>query len=218
MNRKAIKLILGLNWKKLTTFQELTELMYLSWIAATEFAQSLRLALEVYKDDKMLQKLAKEELHTNNLRFKGYKDRADHSDFLFYFLSTIKMFDTNACVEPGMLRPEVIKVGREYMRRVEMIKKSTRVMSIPSREKELSGFFAQILKNPLFKAKNLPLHLQAYKYFLERHIRIDSKPGGHRDLSKHITVTDKVEVFYNIRLAMYVDAFSQLRTKEVSRY
>jgi hypothetical protein len=63
----------------------------------------------------------------------------------------------------------------------------------------LPDIFAEILKAPDWSADGLA----AYKYYLKRHILLDSQPGGHAELLDGFTVDDSVAPFYEARLNLY---------------
>ena len=85
MYRDVVQQIRKLHWGRLSP-PELQSLMVLSWYAATEFAESLRIAVNRYRRSEGLRKMARGELKTRNLVFDGYGRKGDHSDFLGFFI------------------------------------------------------------------------------------------------------------------------------------
>ena len=72
-------------------------------------------------------------------------------------------------------------------------------MSIFSREEELSGIFKKVLQAKDWSAPGL----SAFKFFLERHIALDSEEGGHHDLTKKFPINNQASRFYQYRLKLY---------------
>ncbi len=181
----------GLHWEKLGP-NELRMLMVLSYYAAIEFAASLRIALDEHPNNLAFKTMAAGELGTDNLRFADYSKRGDHCDFLSHFLQAHQVMQR---------APEdVRRAGRDYTNTVGQMTARERVMSVISRERELSHIFKRILTAKGWKT--CP-ELQAFEYYLRRHIELDSGDGGHADLLAKFTVNDKVEEFYRVRLGMY---------------
>src|SRR5690349_6892959 len=65
---------------------ELQQVWYLSWVAAVEFAEALRLAGRMYPDHPGLLTMTLGELETPNLALEEFQEPADHHEFLGYFL------------------------------------------------------------------------------------------------------------------------------------
>lgn len=188
--KSVIESILNLKWDSLTA-SDLRVLMVLSAYAAREFGESLRIAIALNPDNHGLQEMAKGELKTDNLRFDGYDEVGDHADFLWYFINKHELVKE--------LPAEVFKVGEQYFQAVRGMCPCKRAMSIVSREQELPGIFARILQA---KDWNLP-ELQAFRYYLERHIALDSGEGGHAEMLSSLPVDDRVAQFYKARLEIY---------------
>ncbi|MSR71625.1 MAG: DUF3050 domain-containing protein [Candidatus Taylorbacteria bacterium] len=178
-----------LAWEKLSG-QELQTVMILSAYAAREFAESLRIALGLYPTSHVLREMASEELQTSNLRFEDYAREGDHGDLLWYFIGKYKLTEGNR---------EAVAVGEKYFETIRQLSPEIRAMSIFSRERELPGIFTRILE-----AKDWSqVGLSAFQYYIEEHIRLDSKDGGHADMLADFTVTDEVTPFYRARLDLY---------------
>ena len=188
--------IKDLKWKSLTQ-TDLESLMFLSLETAKEFAESLQIALSVFPDDALLKSMAEGELKTNNLKFGGWNQKGDHWEFLQYFLS--------GKTQP----PKVATACAAYRKAVALLPNHVRAMSIFSREKELPEIFSQILKSPAWK-NALPSHLQAFRFYLLKHIALDSEEGGHGNLVEHHTVTNDVDIFYKARLKLYINSIPRL--------
>lgn len=187
-HKALVEQIKALPWESLDP-QELQQLMYLAWIAAQEFAEALRIARRLYPKDENLKRMAAGELKTKNLDFDGYNKRGDHSEFLKNFLDKI-----------GFQPDENLRRhGEEYLEACRALNDKTRAMSVFSREEELSGIFARILQAQDWSAPGL----EAFRYFMEKHIQLDSEEGGHHDLTKGFPVDYHVQPFYRARLKMY---------------
>ncbi len=187
--KEIVKEILDLNWDSLDE-EDLQKVMILSGYSALEFADSLRLTLKLYPKNESLKEMASEELKVSNLSFGDYNKRGDHSEFLWHFIN--KYILTKKF-------PNLKIAGENYMARVEELSPEVRVMSIVSREKELPGIFTRVLTAEKWAIEGLP----EFKYYLERHIFLDSHEGGHADMLNNFKVDNKVSDFYKIRLEMY---------------
>lgn len=188
--RASIEAIKSLRWADLGP-AELQQVMILSGFAAREFAESLRLALKRYPDSTNLRSVGMGELQTKNLQFGDYERSGDHADFLWHFIGQNGLIYT--CPR------EVVKAGVHYENAVHALPAHLRVMSIFSRERELPGIFSEILRAKNWEAPGL----SAYRYYLERHIVLDSQRGGHGELLSGFTVDESVTTFYEIRLELY---------------
>ncbi|MEX0649804.1 MAG: hypothetical protein WD200_02300 [Candidatus Andersenbacteria bacterium] len=186
--KEVIAEIRNLHWENLGR-SELQQLMCLSYVAALEFAEALRIAERLYTTSRNVQELVAGELQTSNLVFDDYTGPGDHAAFLKHFL------------EKGNIQPRegVRKAGAGYLEVCHSLSDEVRAMSVFSREEELAGIFARILE----AAEWFGADLAAYRYFLESHIRLDSQEGGHHDLTKEFPIDSRVGDFYRARLDMY---------------
>lgn len=177
--------------ESLRSRSERHSLMILSWGAAEEFAESLKIARRLYPHDELLEAMAEEELNATNLSFSDYSGPGDHSEFLHHFIR-----------KHGLLAnapQEVLDAKTRYLAQIRGLSDEVRIMSVVSREQELPGIFTEILKAPDWSGEPL----EAFRYFLLVHIELDSKAGGHADKLKHFTVDDRVLPFYEARLELY---------------
>ncbi len=186
--KEVVAEIRGLNWKSLQEPQ-LERLMQISHGAAEEFAEALRIGLQVYKSDDNLQQMARGELKANNLKHGDYDKRGDHSEFLAHFLER----------EGSQLSPEVQDAIQKYRVICSNLTPEVRAKTVFSREEELSGIFAAILCNEHWSTETL----QAFRYYLQKHIELDSEDGGHADLVSAYEIDDVVLPFYEARLDLY---------------
>ena len=189
--KQLVAQISNLRWD-LATPPDLLGIMILSAYAAKEFAESLRIALAAHAGNHAFQEMAAGELEANNLRFDDYVRPGDHANFLWHFIGKHGVFPK--C-------PSVLRIaGHAYTKKVRALDQRTRIMSIVSREQELPGIFTSILKA---KGWDEYPELQAFRYYLEQHIALDSGEGGHADLLSGFEVDDTVADFYEARLDMY---------------
>jgi hypothetical protein len=186
--KNIVSKIKNLHWENLSV-DDLHNLMILSSYTAIEFAESLRIALEIYPESENLRTMSEGELKTGNLKFSDYTTVGDHAEFLLHFIGDIPPSQHQAAQDAGEM----------YLKRVRELPRKIRAMSIFSREKELPGIFVKVLR-----AKSWPEpKLNAYAYYLQEHIRLDSGRGGHAELLSDFKVTDAVCAYYATRLNMY---------------
>lgn len=186
--KEIVKQIKELNWESLNG-KELQQLMYLSYVAAQEFAEALRIALKLYPNNANLTDMAHGELGADNLEFDDYSQRGDHADFLRHFLKKYRLEGNE----------NLKQYGEAYRKACAGLDDRVRAMTIFSREEELSGIFREVLNAKDWSGDGL----SAFQYYLETHIELDSEEGGHADLTKEFPVDDSVKPFYESRLEMY---------------
>jgi hypothetical protein len=177
-------------WDKAEPFK----IILLSLATAQEFGVSLRMALEVHPDDENLRTMAAGELDTDNLTYRSYHQRGDHFQFLEYFILQFPTWRTSA-------RTENLKNAiRGYGVIMHNMSPEHRAQTIFSRERELPGIFEKILGAHDWDA----LGFGFYRYYLERHIMLDSASGGHADLTREHELNEDVLLkFYGARYMLY---------------
>jgi hypothetical protein len=168
-------------------------IVYLSWVTAVEFAESLRCALRAYSQNKSLNEMAIGELKTGNLSYGDYNKIGDHYEFLAHF--------TEKILPIKKISPRIFSAREKYWDEVRNLgDDTTRAMTIFSREQELPDIFQSILKAHDWEKERLGF----FKYYLERHIELDGEDGGHADLTKGFELDESVlKKFYQSRLNMY---------------
>lgn len=186
--KQKVEEIRSLQWEVLSS-QELQTLMILSAYAAREFAESLRIAIKLHPRSKKLGEMAKGELETSNLQFGGYTSTGDHADFLWHSIRTHQL----------EIPLQVYQAGETYLERVRALPPHVRASSIFSREIELPKIFERVLSAKDWNAKGL----DSFRYYLEKHIELDSEKGGHADLVHHLKIDERVIDFYSARLELY---------------
>lgn len=193
-----IEQILAIKWDQLD-LNQLTGLMYLSFVSAMEFAESLRMARTLYPSSQSLDCMILGEIDTNNLSFHPYHQYGDHSDFLIHFLCRADVWT--------QISEKCMAAGQIYLKSIQRMSPETRAASVFHREQTLPNIFGLILENKVFYYPNLPVHLQAYRHYLERHIQLDTEENGHGDLTRPLLTTyDGLEEFWIQRLTMYWSA------------
>lgn len=170
------------------------KIIFISHGTAVEFAGSLRAALKVYPNNENLLAMAAGELNTDNLSFEDYQKRGDHWEFLYHFCGKNK-------IHGDVVGEKISTAVETYHHSISILgDDSVRAMTIFSREQELPKIFKQILKAHDWEK----LELGFFKYYLERHIELDSVDGGHGDLTKDFFLGQgELFSFYQIRLRLY---------------
>ncbi|MEZ4211146.1 MAG: DUF3050 domain-containing protein [Candidatus Paceibacterota bacterium] len=187
--QEKVRQILELPWGDYSPYS----IVMISLATAREFAESLRLALEVFPDDKNLKLMAAGVLGTTNLTYGNYKQLGDHWQFLSHF--TVRFPH-----EASEFIRRSSHVTEEYLDAVRSMTDKERAMTIFSREQELPGIFKKILDSQNWEG----YHLGFYRYYLEEHIRLDSEEGGHAELTQaHELNSEVLDRFYAARLDLY---------------
>jgi hypothetical protein len=157
--KNTVASLKSLDWKLLTTPYEITQLMWISYVCAKEFSESLRIALRLYGDNPDLIRMAQGELDTDNLYFRSYTKKGDHYEFLKHFLERggvlrgIQTFFPESIPEEGRvilptgLPGEGIYAAQKYLITVSALSDEVRAMSVFSREEELAGIFSNLQYN-----------------------------------------------------------------------
>ena len=171
-------------------------IVYLSWITAKEFADSLRLALQAFPNHRGMKIMAQGELQTDNLMYQEYSGPGDHWEFLEYFLKQNRTLYDHRYTKT-LQTPSI-----EYTQKIQNIQTGReRAMTIVSREQELPGIFQSILEAHDWRKHGLGF----YEYYLKRHIQLDSEEEvGHAALTKDIPLSESVlQKFYRYRIGLY---------------
>jgi hypothetical protein len=185
-HKSVVRQIRGLNWENLDS-DDLQVVMYLSYVAAVEFAEALRIALDLYPTHEGLLEMAHGELKTKNLLLDDFQDAGDHHEFLAHFLN-----------KHDLIRPMRERFGAQadaYLAECRALDENVRAMTVFSREEELSGIFARMLDAKDWSAPGV----YAFRHYLSRHITFDTGEGGHHDLVSTFPIDDRVYPFYAAR-------------------
>lgn len=199
-NLNLVEKIKKLPWENLEA-RHLLLLMYISQASAIEFAGALRLVLEHYPGNPGLLEMAAGELNTHNLVFGDYNHRGDHNQFLSFFL------------RGTTVDSEVNILTSSYQHDCNQLSNEIRIASILSREEDLPAIFARILlaegwKNLDQLTEVEQLALRAFRYYLQRHIELDTQEGvGHAALLQSIEAPADATPFWELRLQLYESFF-----------
>jgi len=143
--KHTVDRILDLPWEDLER-GHLFQLMILTAYTSSEFAESLRLALAIHPGHRGLIAMAQSKLMTNNICFKSYTQTNDHAAYLCHFLQRENLLER--------CDPRITEACDEYHRHVRMLSPHIRVMSIISREQEITEIFRRVLSSPLAEWKD----------------------------------------------------------------
>jgi hypothetical protein len=163
------------------------ELFYVSqsyYYFSIQFRENLEIALALYPQDEKLRFLHTEECNTDNLspwpRIAMVNEKLNHDEFM-----------KRALLLQGKARSTRLDaVGSCYLHNVRSIDLLSRAKSIASYEDNgLSRVFSSMLRATDWRGPAL----QAFKFFLERHIEFDSdSDSGHGALSRHLLADDSI--------------------------
>ncbi|MDH6576654.1 hypothetical protein [Kitasatospora sp. MAP5-34] len=184
--------ILALPFENLTS-HELQQVWYLSWVAAVEFGEALRLSQKMYPDHAGLQEMILGELDTTNLALEDFQEPKDHHEFLSHFL-----------IKHGVMEKMEAELGEHaatYLAACRALDPHTRAMTVFSREEELAGIFARFLDSAEENWEAPGLY--AFKHYLTTHIVLDSSEGGHHELTNDFPIDDAVSPFYEARFESF---------------
>ena len=185
--KTTVSTIRDLNWSQLNG-DELSLVMYLSWVAAVEFAEALRISLRLYPNHAGLREMAHGELKTKNLLLEDFVEAGDHHEFLGHFLRKHGLMEK--------MESSFGALAQDYLAACRRLPEDIRAMTVFSREDELSGIFIKILTAPDWSGTGL----YAFQHYLSRHITFDTGDGGHHDLTKDFPIDERVAPFYEARL------------------
>jgi hypothetical protein len=195
--------ICDLDWVSLTQ-EDLINVAWVYYYFSTQFRESLEIARNLYPDDDRLRQLDHGERDTDNLSpwpgvaAKG--ERMHHDEFMR------RTLELTAISESSRHRLETI--GQSYLTKVRAMDGKIRALALASYEDGgLEKVFRAILQAQDW---NGPL-LQAFKHFLDEHIRFDSDPEqGHGALCRHLRPDDRVRTLWIEFWQMLVEAAPRL--------
>lgn len=167
-----------------------------------QFRENLEIACGLRPRDANLQSLRQGECDTDNLSpYPGVAapgERLDHDEFMKRLL-TMQPLDADSFID---------NLGRAYLGRMRDMAPMARATSIASYEDGgLSRVFAAMLRAPDWQGPGQ----QAFRFFLEQHIRFDTDDdGGHGSLSRHLPLSDSILPLWTAFAELLVGAVPRL--------
>ena len=180
---RVIDQICQMPWEKISN-HEVLKVAKVYYYFSVQFRENLSIACKLLPYDDKLTKLYREECETDNLSpFPGITvsgEKINHDEFMRRLLQ-ISPIEQNSTLEHA---------GAAYLRRVRQIDDATRAKSIASYEDGgLQSVFSAILRAPEWQGTAQ----QAFRFFLEEHIKFDSSVDeGHGALSRHLGRDDDI--------------------------
>jgi hypothetical protein len=199
----AVRLICTLNWRALDC-SELVDVAWAYYYFSVQFRENVELARDLYPDDELLGELDRGERDTDNLSpwpgVAAAGERMNHDEFMRRAL-LLTPIESNR-------KRRLESIGTNYLARVKATDTTSRVHSLASYENGgLMSVFLAILTAPTWDE---PV-LRAFKYFLERHIHLDSDPNaGHGALCRHLVPNHQVVAPWLEFHRLLVDAVPKL--------
>jgi hypothetical protein len=200
---RVIDEICNLDWASLTQ-EDLINVAWVYYYFSIQFRESLEIARDLHPDDERLLQLDHGERDTDNLspwpRVAATGERMNHDEFMRRTLELAEISES--------ARHHLEDIGQSYLTKVCATDGKIRALALASYEDGgLERVFGSILKAQNW---NDPL-LQAFKHFLEEHIRFDSDPDqGHGALCRHLTPDDRVLPLWAEFRQMLVEAAPRL--------
>jgi hypothetical protein len=172
-----------LSWEKISN-DDLLKIAKVYYYFSIQFRENLTLACQLFPRDENLKKLYREECNTDNLSpFPGItevNERINHDEFMKRLL-LLQPIQQESCLD---------QAGMAYLRQVHQMDASIRARSIASYEDGgLYNVFSAMLRAPRWQGAGQ----QAFRFFLEEHIKFDTGvDGGHGALSRHLGRDDDI--------------------------
>ncbi len=182
---KTVDDIVGLNWEGLTT-NELQMVSEAYYYFSVQFCETVDIAVARYPTDEQLAELRKGECDTDNLSpYPGVAnpgEQMNHDEFM-------RRTNNLSILDRGS-RERAAKLGAAYLEAARAVDPEIRISSLPSYE---DGGLEKVFRAVL-RAKDWDgTSLQAFKHFLEGHVRLDSDPAhGHGSLCRHLVADERI--------------------------
>ena len=179
----VINQISRMPWEKVSN-HEVLKIAKVYYYFSIQFRENLAIACRLRPQDECLKKLYREECDTDNLSpFPGVTavgEKVNHDEFMRRLLA----------FQPIQQEDMLDRAGAAYLQRTRQIDDSIRARSLASYEDGgLSTVFSAMLRAPRWQGAGQ----QAFRFFLEEHIRFDTDAdGGHGALSRHLTLDDDI--------------------------
>lgn len=200
---EVIREICDLDWINLTQ-EDLIKIAWVYYYFSVQFRESLASARGLYPEDAQLLELDHGERDTDNLSpWPGVAvagERMDHDEFMRRTLDLSPIPETQ--------QRALVSIGQSYLTKVLAVDEQTRALALASYEDGgLENVFRAILKAPHW---NDPL-LQAFKHFLDEHIRFDNDPEhGHGALCRHLIPDERILPLWAEFKQMLLEAVPEL--------
>jgi hypothetical protein len=184
-HERVVAEICALDWPNCSE-DDMVTVAWAYYYFSNQVRENLEVACELYPHEGDLQRLKQEECDTSNLSpFPGVAasgERMDHDEFMRRLL-------TLAPIAPERLA-RFEAMGARYLRDMRAMAPLSRALSISSYEDGgLEQVFTAILTAPSY---DNPL-LNAFRFFLEEHIKFDSDPvEGHGKLARRLVPNDSI--------------------------
>ena len=195
---EVVENICQLNWSALTR-DDLIDTAWIYYFFSVQFCENVGIARDLFPDDKRLEELDHGERNTDNLSpYPGVVtdgEKVDHDEFMR------RTLQLTAIAAERRRRLEAI--GEAYLEKVRAVDAMTRTMSLQSYEDGgLEKVFRTILSAPQWDGALL----QAFRHFLEGHIKLDSDPDHpHGSLCRHLEPSARVRELW----AAFRDALTE---------
>jgi hypothetical protein len=200
---RVINEIRDMNWTRVDR-EGLINVAWVYYFFSVQFRESLEIARKLYPDDERLLQLDRGERDTDNLSpwpgVAARGERMNHDEFMRRTLSLETIPETR--------RRQLETIGQTYLAKTCAMDTMSRALSLASYE---DGGLETVFRAILTALKwDGPL-LQAFKHFLEEHIRFDSDPeAGHGALCRHLSPNDRILPLWNEFKRMFVEAAPSL--------
>src|SRR5712691_7753193 len=180
---RVIDQISRMPWEEVSN-QEVLKIAKVYYYFSIQFRENLAIACRLRPQDECLKTLYREECDTDNLSpYPGVTavgEKVNHDEFMRRLLA----------FQPIQQEDMLDRAGAAYLERTRQIDDPIRARSIASYEDGgLSTVFSAMLRAPRWQGAGQ----QAFRFFLEEHIRFDTDAdGGHGALSRHLTLDDDI--------------------------
>lgn len=219
--KNYIEKIHEIKWSEISPFQ----IMFASLVFAKEFSQTARYFISDkpgFGSTSQFREFIAGEIDTDNLVYDDYNRQGDHWEFLTHFMSKDNFRDKlkkHHAVTSGKLRNSfgleeygveiffddslTTKAIDQYQNYIETLHGEHRMATLVSREKYLHGIFQKVLESHDWDT----LGFGFFRYFLERHIELDSSENGHDNLMSQVLDLEKYDfymiTFWHFRWKIY---------------
>jgi hypothetical protein len=197
--------ICALNWSHIDE-AEITRIAWVYYYFSVQFRENLEIACNLYPDDMLLMQLAEEECDTANLSpWPGVAEVGERLNHDVFMSRLLQLSPMHSPCSPQ----EIEAIGRSYLQKIRALDQQTRAMSVASFEDGgLARVFASILTCQCW---GTPL-LQAFRYFLMKHITFDGDSGGgHGALARHLMPDERIRPLWEAFYSLFVDSVPRLK-------